>query len=151
MTSELYRDVVLDHNRAPRNFGALTAHTHAADGANPMCGDRLRVEASVADDGRIAELRFSGESCAITTAAASMLSELAANADAAALAALRARFEAMLAAAPESPEDPALGALNALAELRRYPARWKCALLPFATLRAALEGDARATTEAGSA
>ena len=150
MSGELYRDVVLDHNRAPRNFGTLPAHTHAADGANPMCGDQLRVEA-VIDDGRIAALRFSGESCAITTAAASMLGELVAGADAASLAALRARFETMLAAAPDAPEDPALGALNALAELKRYPARWKCALLPFATLRAALEGDARATTEAGSA
>ena len=149
MSGELYRDVVLEHNRAPRNFGALPAHTHAADGANPMCGDRLRVEARV-ENGRIVELRFAGESCAITTAAASMLSELVADADAPALAALRARFEALLAAAPDAAEDPGLGALNALAELRRYPARWKCALRPFATLRAALEGDARATTEVAS-
>lgn len=145
MNVALYQDIVLEHNRAPRNFGVLPGHTHAADGANPLCGDALHVEL-VARDGRIEVLRFSGESCAITTATASMLSEMVA--DAAALDALRARFEAMLRAEPGAPEDPALGPLNALAELRRYPARWKCALLPFATLGAALRGSAQASTEA---
>jgi nitrogen fixation NifU-like protein len=144
-SASLYQSIVLEHNRAPRNFGRLDDPTHAADGANPMCGDALHVEL-VAHDGKIEALRFSGESCAITTAAASMLSELVADADA--LDALRARFEAMLRADPDAPEDPALGALNALSELRRYPARWKCALLPFATLGAALRGSGKATTEA---
>jgi nitrogen fixation NifU-like protein len=144
MSSGPYRDVVLEHNRTPRNFGRLDAPTHASDGSNPMCGDALRVEL-IARDGHIEALRFSGESCAIATAAASMLSELAH--DAVSLDALRERFDAMLRADPAAPEDPTLGALNALSELRRYPARWKCALLPFATLRAALEGATRATTE----
>jgi nitrogen fixation NifU-like protein len=143
--SELYKQIVLEHNRAPRNFGALPGHTHAADGVNPMCGDALRIEL-VARDGRVEDLRFSGESCAITTATASILTGLAAGLDAEALAALRARFDALLRGGATG-EDPALDGLNALQELRNYPARVKCALLPFETLAAALRGAATATTE----
>ena len=145
MASDLYKQIVLDHNRAPRNFGVLPGHTHAADGSNPLCGDALRIELTQ-NDGRIADLRFSGESCAITTAAASMLSELAGGADADAIAALRARFDALLGGTADA-EDPQLRDLNALVELRRYPARLKCALLPFETLSAALRGAPTATTE----
>ena len=144
--AELYRQTVLDHHRAPRGFGALDGHTHAADGANPLCGDTLRCEARVAG-GRIEALRFQGEACAIATAAASMLGELAVGRDAGGIAALRGRFEDYLRGPDDDGEDPALGDLNALGELRRYPARHKCALLPFATVQAALAGAAAATTE----
>jgi nitrogen fixation protein NifU and related proteins len=144
--SELYKHIVLEHNRAPRNAGALAGHTHAADGANPMCGDSLRCEA-LCCDGRIVDLRFSGESCAITTATASILSEQVRGMDAQDLAQLRDRFAALLRMAVDSPEDPVLRELNALAELRRYPARQKCALLPFATLAAALSGLGSVSTE----
>src|SRR5258705_13639200 len=75
-TPGLYTQAVIDHSRAPRNFGALAAHTHAADGANPLCGDTVRMELRC-EDGRVAEIRFSGEACAIAKATASMLSELA--------------------------------------------------------------------------
>jgi nitrogen fixation NifU-like protein len=68
----LYTAIVLDHQRSPRRFGALDRHTHAADGVNPLCGDALRVELLQAD-GRIVDLRFSGASCAVATATASML------------------------------------------------------------------------------
>jgi nitrogen fixation NifU-like protein len=144
--ADLYRQTVLDHHRAPRCFGALDGHTHAADGANPLCGDALRFEARVAG-GRIEALRFRGEACAIATAAASMLGELAVGRDGGGIAALRGRFEAFLRAPDAAAEDVALGDLNALAELRRYPARHKCALLPFATVEAVLAGATAATTE----
>lgn len=142
--SDLYRENVLAHNREPRNHGALAAHTHAADGANPLCGDSLRMELAVAD-GLITALRFSGESCAITIATASMLSERVAGLDAAAVAALRGEFDALLRGDPCDAQ--ALGELAAFGELVRYPARRKCAQLPWATLTAALNGAARATTE----
>jgi len=140
----LYQQTVLDHYRNPRNHGVLAACTHAADGVNPLCGDSLHVELKCVD-GRIVDMRFSGEACAITTAAASMLSELVAGCDAGDVAALNAPFEQLLSGDLAAVET--LGALNALGELRRYPSRRKCAELPWATLRAALAGTARISTE----
>lgn len=143
----LYPQLVLDHYRAPRHRGRLDACTHAADGANPLCGDALRIELRC-DDGRIAALRFSGEACAIATATASMLGELVAQRPAADVAGLAARFERLLASGEE---DAGLGALNAMRELHRHPARRKCALLAWATLCAALDGAPRVTTETETA
>jgi len=140
----LYQELVLDHYRNPRNRGALDGCTHAADGVNPLCGDSLRVEL-VCANGRIAAMKFSGEACAITTATASMLSELVAGFDVGELAALNAPFDRLLRGEVEA--DETLGPLNALAELRRHPLRRKCAELPWATLRAALEGTSRISTE----
>lgn len=140
----LYQQIVLDHYRNPRNRGPLDGCTHAADGVNPLCGDSLRIEL-VCDDERITAMRFSGEACAITTATASMLSGLVAGFDAADVAALNAPFDRLLRGEVET--DDALGPLNALAELQKHPLRRKCAELPWATLRAALEGTARVSTE----
>ena len=143
-TPALYRDAVLDHYRNPRNRGALPDCTHAADGVNPLCGDSLRIEL-VCVGGRIVDMRFSGEACAITTATASMLSELVRGFDGGQVAAAEIPFERLLRG--ETSEDRALGALNTLRELHRYPTRRKCAQLPWATLRAALEGTPRISTE----
>lgn len=144
--AELYRKTVLEHQRAPRNFGALANYTHAAEGANPLCGDALRFELRVMD-GRIEDLRLRGEACAIATATASMLGELALGRDAGAMRELRQRFEEFLAAGDGAAMDAALADLRSLVELRRYPARHKCALLPFATLETALRGESKASTE----
>jgi len=139
-----YHAIVLEHQRQPRNFGALPGFTHAANGDNALCGDHLRMELECRD-GRIVALRFSGDSCAIATASASMLSEIVAGCDAASIAGLKTRLHALVNGEIES--DAALGALNALGQLRHYPSRRKCALLPWATLSAALAGTADATTE----
>lgn len=141
--SNLYTQAVLDHFRAPRNFGVLAAHTHAADGANPLCGDTLHVELR-AEAGQVAELRFRGEACAIATAAASMLGEIAIGRSERELAALEDRFARLIHGGPQ---DDSLGELNVMGQLAQHPARQKCALLPFATLRAALNGAQCATTE----
>ena len=143
-TPGLYTQAVIDHYRAPRNFGALTAHTHAADGANPLCGDALHMELRC-EDGRVAEMRFSGDACAIAKAVASMLSELAIDRSDGELAALEQVFISLVAGKIAS--DDQLGGLNAMRELAKHPVRQKCALLPFATLRAALAGVTSATTE----
>jgi nitrogen fixation protein NifU and related proteins len=140
----LYRDLVLDHYRHPRNRGALAHCTHAADGLNPLCGDSLRIEVDCAG-GRIERMGFSGEACAITTATASMLSELVVGRDPAEIAALNAPFAQLLAGEIDAAQP--LGPLNALADLKLHPSRRKCAELPWATLRAALGGEARVTTE----
>jgi len=143
-TPGLYTQAVLDHYRAPRNFGALAAHTHAADGVNPLCGDTLRMELRC-EDGCVAEMRFSGEACAIAKATASMLSELAVDRSAGELAALEQVFISLVGGQIFSHDQ--LGGLNAMRELANHPVRQKCALLPFATLRAALAGVTSATTE----
>jgi nitrogen fixation NifU-like protein len=140
----LYRAAVLDHYRNPRNRGTLADCTHGADGVNPLCGDSLRIEVRCAQC-RIVGMRFSGETCAITTATASMLSELIAGFDAEQVAALQVPFERLLRG--ELDQDRALGPLNSLGELHRHPTRQKCAQLPWATLRAALSGAARVSTE----
>ncbi|UXI67166.1 Fe-S cluster assembly sulfur transfer protein SufU [Tahibacter amnicola] len=141
--ADLYRAIVLDHNRAPRNLGTLAAPTHMADGVNAMCGDSLRVELRVAE-GHIEAMRFQGECCAITMAAASMLSERVQGLDASALESLSAQFAAHVRGDTVNTD---LGDLAAFGELQRYPARRKCALLPFATTAAALAGLPRTTTE----
>ncbi|HEX7916821.1 Fe-S cluster assembly sulfur transfer protein SufU [Rudaea sp.] len=142
--SELYQRIVLEHSRAPRHFGALAEPTHQADGANPLCGDALHVELRVVD-GRIAAIAFRGDACAIAKATASMLGEAAARLDADGIAALEARFARMIGGEAKAGTLP--GDLNALAALAHYPSRRKCALLPFVTLRAALAGTAKTTTE----
>lgn len=140
----LYPHVVLDHYRNPRNRGRLDGCTHAADGVNALCGDVLRVELDCTPDRRIAAIRFSGEACAITTATASMLSELVHGMDEADVTNAAQRFERIIEGAGE---DRDLGDLNAMAELQRHPARRKCARLPWAALRAALAGRTHTTTE----
>jgi nitrogen fixation NifU-like protein len=146
--STLYRDIVLAHHRAPRRCGALAQPTHASDGVNALCGDALRIELRVGADGCIAEYGFSGECCAIATATASMLGDTVQGLSVAEIAPLQQAFAALITG--EAPA-PALGDLAALGELARYPARRKCALLPWATLIAALGGVARTTTEKDSA
>ena len=132
--AEIYREVVLAHNRAPQRFGALPDATHAGDGDNPACGDALHVVLRVAD-GRIVDLRFSGEACAVTIAAASMLGELLVDGCVETLACLREDFGRLLGG---EPANPALGELAALAELARHPARHRCALLAFEAVASAL-------------
>ena len=142
--SELYQRIVLEHSRTPRHFGALAAPTHVADGDNPLCGDALHVELSVAD-GQVGAVAFRGEACAIAKATASLLSERAVALDADGIAELEARFARLIRG--EIDADETLGDLNALAALANYPTRRKCALLPFAAVRAALAGTPKTTTE----
>jgi nitrogen fixation NifU-like protein len=137
MVAELYQRVLLEHNRAPRRFGRLERATHAADCANPRCGDRLHCELRVRE-GRIEDLRFDGEACAVTIATASMLGDLACGATGADVDGLKARLCARWGGAPE---DPALGELDVLAALARFPERRHCAELPFAAIASALRAE----------
>jgi nitrogen fixation NifU-like protein len=144
--TDLYRERVLAHNRAPHRFGHLAAPTHAAEGDNPLCGDRLRCELVLAHE-RVQEHAFSGEACAIATATASMLDAHLRGLDATGLAVLERRFRALIEH-DSADEDPQLGELNAMRELSRHRARHRCALLPFATVAAALRGESRVSTDA---
>ncbi|MBS0378756.1 MAG: SUF system NifU family Fe-S cluster assembly protein [Proteobacteria bacterium] len=143
---DLYRDVILDHNKHPRNFGVLEGSDAHADGHNPLCGDRLTVSLRLTGD-RISDIRFEGKGCAISTASASLMTEAVKGKDRAAVQALFERVHALLTD-DAATADPALGKLAALSGVREFPARVKCASLCWHTLNAALEsGDATVSTE----
>ena len=147
---DLYRDVILDHNKRPRNFGTLDPCDTSAEGHNPLCGDRLMLTLKL-DDGRIGDIRFEGKGCAISTASASMMTEAVKGLDRAAVAHLH---EAVHRALTEHDHEPAaeLGKLAALTGVRDYPARVKCASLCWHTLAAALaRSDAQDAASAKAA
>jgi nitrogen fixation protein NifU and related proteins len=134
---ELYRDVILDHNRHPRNFGTLPQGAARAEGNNPLCGDRLSLSVQL-DGERVADIRFEGKGCAISTASASLMTEAVKGKDRAAIRALFEQVHALLTQ-PQAAPAAALGKLAALAGVREFPARVKCASLCWHTLNAALE------------
>jgi nitrogen fixation NifU-like protein len=143
--TELYREVILDHNRHPRNFGRLDPHDAEAKGHNPLCGDRLTVTL-VREGDRIADLRFEGNGCAISMASASMMTEAVKGRTRAEVEALFGRVHALLTTRDAGSAD--LGKLAALSGVREFPARVKCASLCWHTLNAALaRGDATVSTE----
>jgi nitrogen fixation NifU-like protein len=133
--TELYREVILDHNKHPRNFGRLDPHDAEAKGHNPLCGDRLSITLQ-RDGDRIADIRFEGNGCAISMASASMMTEAVKGKDRATVDALFQRVHALLTDAGASSAD--LGKLASLSGVREFPARVKCASLCWHTLNAAL-------------
>lgn len=147
---DLYRELILDHARHPRNFGKLAGATHTADGINPLCGDKLKLYLGVDAGDRIREVSFEGTGCAISVASASLLTETIVGLDTE--DAIR-YFETVTAhltgSAPPTQTTPIdLGKLRALEGVREYPARVKCATLAWHALRSALNSDkSPATTE----
>ena len=135
--NDLYRDVILDHNRRPRNFGALEPADASVEGFNPMCGDRLTVRLKM-DHDKISDIRFEGQGCAISTASASLMTEAVKGRTRAEALKLFDRVHELLTddAAPPAEE---LGKLAALSGVREYPARVKCASLCWHTLAPALK------------
>jgi nitrogen fixation NifU-like protein len=139
---ELYQEVILDHSRRPRGFGAPGGPSSSASGNNPLCGDHLTVYLQVAD-GAIRDVRFEGRGCAISTASASLMTEIVRGKTLEEAEAIFSRFHGVITAAPDAPVDlDALGKLAALAGVREYPVRVKCASLAWHTLRAALHCQA---------
>ena len=143
---ELYRDVILDHNKRPRNFGRIEPSDSHAEGHNPLCGDRLTVWLRLKDD-RIEDIRFEGKGCAISTASASLMTEAVKGKDRASVQSLYGRIHSLLTR-QEAVPDESLGKLAALSGVREFPARVKCASLCWHTLNAALErSESTVTTE----
>ena len=143
---ELYREVILDHNRRPRNFGELAESNRVIEGVNPLCGDRMTLYVKL-DNGKIADISFRGSGCAISVASSSLMTERVKGASVAATLELFTKVHEMLTGArAEPPED--LDKLVALAGVREYPTRVKCASLAWHALKAALTGaDQRVSTE----
>ena len=134
---DLYRDVILDHNKRPRNFGQLENPDARADGHNPLCGDRLTLSLKLAGD-RVEDVRFEGKGCAISTASASMMTEANKGKSRADIDELFTKVH-MLLTEQSAVASPDLGKLAALSGVREFPARVKCASLCWHTLNAALE------------
>ena len=141
---DLYRDVILDHNKRPRNFGHLEHADASADGNNPLCGDRLTVTVKLEGD-RIADIRFEGKGCAISTASASLMTEAVKGKNRAAVGQLFAHVHELLTQQGAAPAAD-LGKLAALSGVREYPARVKCASLCWHTLNAALAHEPAAVS-----
>ena len=145
---DLYQEVILDHNKRPRNFGAIDDASRKAEGHNPLCGDRLTLYIKL-DGDRLVDVRFSGSGCAISKASASMMTDAIKGRTVAEVDAPFDAFHQMVTSAPGGAiEATRLGKLTVFAGVAEFPTRVKCASLPWHTLRTALhEPGAVATTE----
>lgn len=142
---ELYQTMILDHYKKPRNFGRPAGARLRAVGDNPLCGDRITVYVGVDEQGVVREIGFEGSGCAISTASASMMTELVKGRPAGEVRELFARFHGVVTG--EQKGDPeVLGKLAVFAGVREFPLRVKCATLAWHTLRAALAGEAETVT-----
>jgi nitrogen fixation NifU-like protein len=148
---ELYQDIILDHGRHPRNFRKIEQPTHFAHGHNPLCGDRVTVYLSL-DGNLISDVAFQGRGCAISTAAASLMTEVLKGKTVEEARALFAQFRSRVTGGdPETLTEPLAEEaerLEPLTGVKAYPARVKCATLPWHAFEAALKGgDADATVK----
>ncbi|MEO6239103.1 MAG: Fe-S cluster assembly sulfur transfer protein SufU [Vicinamibacterales bacterium] len=143
--SDLYQEVILDHNRRPRNFRALPGASHTADGHNPLCGDRLRLYLKV-EHGIVSDVAFEGAGCAISKASASMMTDAVKGRTLTEVDALFERFHRMVTTPPDLPVED-MGKLSSLAGVREFPVRVKCASLAWHTLKAAMAQRAAVSTE----
>ena len=138
---DLYQEVVMDHNRRPRNFKKLENAQRSAEGFNPLCGDQISLYLNVDDDGVIEDIGFVGAGCAISKATASMMTEAVKGKKVAQAEEIFNAFRHMLTRAPEEEYDyELLGDLEILQGVSRFPTRIKCATLSWHTLNSALNG-----------
>lgn len=143
---ELYQEVILDHNRSPRNFHTMEKATCEQRGYNPLCGDKLKLFLKISND-VIEEASFVGEGCAISTASASLMTDSLIGKTVAEAKSMFQQFHAMVTEDDHAAAGK-LGKLGILEGVKAYPARVKCATLAWQTLSAALDDDdAVVTTE----
>ncbi len=146
---ELYQEVILDHNKRPLNYGPLPDSNHDANGRNPLCGDHITLHVRV-EDGRIADVSFEGEGCAISRASASMMTEAVKGRTVSEADTIFQQFHDLVTGTREltAEELDGMGKLAVFAGVHDYPARVKCASLAWHTLNAAIAGsDQPVTTE----
>jgi len=144
---QLYQEVILDHNRKPRNYGSLPDANHHADGHNPLCGDHIKLAVDVQDD-KIAAIAFEGHGCAICKASASMMTGAVKGKAVQDAETMVEEFRGM-ATGTLDPDNQAnhLGKLKIFAGVKYLPSRVKCAILPWHTLHAALHSESAVSTE----
>jgi nitrogen fixation protein NifU and related proteins len=142
---ELYQEVILDHNKKPRNFKKLESANHHADGHNPLCGDNVSVYLDVEDD-IIKDVSFLGSGCAISKASASMMTSLVKGKSTEEAENLFHKFRELVTSDAEQEDLESLGKLAVFSGVREYPARVKCASLAWHTLHAAIESEEAAVS-----
>ena len=144
--SDLYQEILLEHNRRPRNFRTLEDATHHADGFNPLCGDEISLQLRL-DEDTVGDVGFQGHGCAISRASASLLTQAVKGASSEDAMAMFNEFHRMLTEPGAELNYDLLGDLEMLAGVIAYPTRIKCAILAWHTLKAAMDGEGIATTE----
>jgi nitrogen fixation NifU-like protein len=145
--SELYQQVILDHNKKPRNFRKLESANHQAEGYNPLCGDQLTVYMNLEDD-VVTDVGFQGSGCAISKASASMMTQAVKGKSKEQAENLFKEFHSMVTGElDEETDENSLGNLKIFAGVREFPVRVKCATLPWHTMHAALNKEERISTE----
>ena len=145
---DLYAEVVMDHNRRPRNFKKIDDADRAADGFNPLCGDQISLYLNLNDAGGIADIGYVAAGCAISKAAASMMSEAVKGKSDADARKVVSDFRLLITKnVPEDFDYDSLGDLEILEGVSNYPTRIKCATLPVHTLASALDKGGKVTTE----
>jgi nitrogen fixation NifU-like protein len=145
--SELYQQVILDHNKKPRNFRKLENADRSAEGYNPLCGDQLTIYVNLADDS-VREIAFEGSGCAISKAAASMMTQAVKGKSKEQIEKLFKEFHSMVTGElDEESDENHLGNLKIFAGVREFPVRVKCATLPWHTMHAALHNQDHVSTE----
>jgi nitrogen fixation NifU-like protein len=137
---DLYQEVILDHNRRPRNFAKPAHANREAHGDNPLCGDKVAIFLDI-EDGRIADVGFQGRGCAISMASASLMTEIVKGKSVAEARKLFRRFQELVTGKDSSDESVDLEKLEVLSGVREFPMRVKCATLSWHTLAAAMEQE----------
>jgi nitrogen fixation NifU-like protein len=144
---ELYQQVIIEHNKKPRNYGDLEPCTHHAHGLNPLCGDDIVLKVVVAD-GIVQDIRFLGQGCAISKASSSLMTVNVKGKPVAEAELMVAQFRSMIRGTLDTAVDPnILGKLSLFQGVKNLPSRVKCAVLPWATLHSALHGEEIVSTE----
>ena len=144
---ELYQQVIIEHNKKPRNYGDLETCTHQAHGLNPLCGDDIVLKLVVAD-GIVRDVRFQGQGCAISKASSSLMTVNVKGKPLAEAERMVEEFRAMIRGTLDTAVDPnILGRLSLFQNVKNLPSRVKCAVLPWATLHSALHGEDITSTE----
>jgi len=137
---ELYQQTILDHGRKPRNFGALEGANHEAEGFNPLCGDQIRVFLKLGPSGNVDGVRFTGSGCTICTASASLMTASIQGKTRVEIETMFQKFHDLVVGADDSNHsEEVLGKLAVFSGVREFPIRVKCAILPWHTLKAALD------------
>ena len=147
MLDDLYKDVIMDHNARPKHYGRLGDASHTAKGFNPICGDMIIIDINRSTGGSVESVGFESNGCAISKAAASIMTESINEKTSSQIEELISNFIEMTTKEVEGITIETVGDMAALSGVRKYPSRIKCANLPWHTLRAALQGEAIATTE----
>jgi len=143
---DLYQEVILDHNKSPRNFGKIEQDCFHSDGHNPLCGDKVTVYVRL-KDGVVDEVSFEGKGCAISTASASLMTECVKGKPIAEVQAMFEKFHSLVTGENDLDEDGLeLGKLEVLAGVKEFPMRVKCATLSWHTLNAAMNASEEVIT-----